>query len=222
MSSIFGDTLNIFFKLFTFDAWEISQALQTNGVWLFGAIIAIGGGLAFLLVYKMVPWMKKYFETTIMVSTYLLMGGIIAVEVVRRFFFGVQSPWSTTLPPMLFLIMTWFSCAYNVKLRSHLSFQEFRTKMPRVMQFSCLVMDALLWIIFSWIVVTTSLRIITNSASNFQILLGTDNIMQWWFMISVPLAFMLIIARSFENIISDYHKYKSGDALIVQVAIGEG
>ena len=85
--------------------------------------------------------------------------------------------------------MTWFGCAYNVRLRTHLAFNEFRMNMPRRAQLACLFLDAVLWIGFCWIVIVTSARLTANSAANFQIMLGTDNVLQWWFLISVPIAF---------------------------------
>jgi hypothetical protein len=40
------------------------------------------------------------------------------------------------------------------------------------------------------IVVVATLRLTANSAANFQILLGTDDVMRWWFYICVPLAWL--------------------------------
>ena len=118
--------------------------------------------------------------------------------------------------------MTWAGCAYNVKLRTHLAFAEFRTNMPRPLQFACLTMDLILWVGFSWVVVVTSTRVAANSASNFQILLGTDNVLQWWFLVTVPVSFILIAARAMENYLIDIENYRSGEPLIKQAAIGNG
>lgn len=146
--------------------------------------------------------------------------GIIFVEVFRRFVLSQQAPWSTTLPPFLFLIMTWFGCSFNVKLRTHLAFAEFRMAMPRAGQMACLVLDALLWIGFSWVVVVTSTKVAANSAANFQIMLGTDNVMQWWFLLSVPLAFTTLVARVIENLLADIANFRHGNTLITQAVIG--
>ncbi len=220
MTTIVSEISEIFSALLSNDAWMISESLKTDGAWVVGAFATISGGLLFLLLYKFVPWIERKLESTVMVSTYLLIGAIIFVEVFRRFFLNVQAPWSTTLPPFLFLIMTWAGCAYNVKLRTHLAFAEFRVNMPRPLQFACLTLDAVLWIGFSWVVVVTSTQVAANSAANFQIMLGTDNILQWWFLISVPLSFVLITARSMENWLIDLNNYRSGDTLIAPVAIG--
>ncbi len=217
-----GNIGEIISALFANDAWMLSEALRGPGAWVLGALVTLLGGLFFLVLYSKIPWVERKLESTIMVSTYLLIGAIIFVEVFRRFILNVQAPWSTTLPPFLFLIMTWAGCAYNVKLRTHLAFAEFRASMPRPLQFFCLSLDFVLWLGFSWVVIVTSTRVAANSASNFQILLGTDNVLQWWFLISVPLSFILIAARAMENYLIDVENLRNGNPLIGTVAIGEG
>jgi len=219
MNAMFNELWEIIRAILSNDAWMMSKALRTNGAWLLGALVTFAGAFVILVLYKYVPWIERKFESTVMVSTYLLIGAIIFVEVFRRFVLNVQAPWSTTLPPFLFLIMTWAGCAYNVKLRTHLAFSEFRTNMPRPLQFACLTLDAVLWLGFSWVVIVTSTRVAANSAANFQIMLGTDNILQWWFLVSVPLSFLLIAARAIENYLTDIRNLRSGANLIHQFAI---
>ncbi|GAA6208629.1 hypothetical protein NBRC116601_19220 [Cognatishimia sp. WU-CL00825] len=222
MTTLFSEMFAIIGAILSNDAWEMSSAMESNGIWLLGAFITILGGGFFLLIYHYVPWVERNFESTIMVTTYLLIGTIIFVEVFRRFVLNVQAPWSTTLPPFMFLIMTWAGCAYNVKLRTHLAFAEFRSNMPRPLQFACLTLDFVLWMGFAWVVIVTSTIVATNSASNFQILLGTDNVLQWWFLVFVPLSFVMIAGRTMENYLQDYRNLRSGEPLIQAAAIGEG
>jgi len=218
--SIVNEISEILSAVLSNDAWMISESLKTNAAWVLGAFVTLLGGGFFLIIYKYIPWVERNLESTVMVSTYLLIGAIIFVEVFRRFILNQQAPWSTTLPPFLFLIMTWAGCAYNVKLRTHLAFAEFRSNMPRTLQFVCLTVDAILWLGFSWIVVVTSTQVAANSAANFQILLGTDNVLQWWFLVSVPLSFILIAARAMENWLIDLENLRSGEVLIKPAAIG--
>lgn len=220
MTSIVSDIGELFGAIAQNDAWMISEALKTDTVWVVGAFATLVGAVLILVLYHFIPWIERNLEASVMVSTYLLIGAIIFVEVFRRFILNVQAPWSTTLPPFLFLIMTWAGCAYNVKLRTHLSFAEFRMNMPRGLQFACLTLDALLWIGFSWIVIVTSTQVAANSAANFQILLGTDNVLQWWFLVSVPLSFLMIASRALENWLTDLKNLRTGQKLIAPVAIG--
>lgn len=95
----------------------------------FCPITAIGAILVYYM-YKMSPWLDRHLERSIVVYTYIVIAGIIFVGVLQRFlpFLPMQPAWSTTLPPMLFMVMAWFGCSFNVRLRTHLGFSEFRTK----------------------------------------------------------------------------------------------
>lgn len=220
MDSIFGDAAAVIAAIFSGDSWEMKQAFGGQGLWLVGLAGTLGGAWLFAKLYRLVPFIEKHLERTLMVWSYLLIAGIIFVEVFRRFVLNEQVPWSTTLPPYLFLIMTWFGCAYNVRLRTHLSFSEFRMNLPRIGQIMCLWLDAILWIGISWIVVVTSTRVVVNSAANFQIMLGTDDIMQWWFLLSVPISFVILAARAYQNLQEDMANYRSGEELISTAVIG--
>lgn len=206
--------------LFGNDAWMLQEAMRAPAAWPLGLAVTILGGLAIALIYAKVPVIEKYLEPTVMVVSYLTIGTIIFVGVVQRFYLSGQPPWSTTLPPFLFLIMTWFGCSWNVKLRTHLAFAEFRNAMPRPLQMACLVLDAALWVAFAWVVVVTTTQETVRAAANFSIMLGTDNVMQWWFLGTVPIAFLLLAGRVFENLFEDFANYRSGAPLLRQAVIG--
>jgi TRAP-type C4-dicarboxylate transport system permease small subunit len=121
---------------------------------------------------------------------------------------------------MLFMMMAWFGCSFNVRLRTHLSFNEFRSKMRPQLQMLALWLDAILWFGFCVIVVTTTARVTANAVSNFMIVPGTNGLMQWWFIITVPFAFVLMAGRVLENLIEDIRRYRAGEPLVVQAVIG--
>lgn len=215
------------------DAWSIRSAMQDPSVWPLGLIIMLVGGFLIMLVYRFVPFIERHLESYVMIISYLTIGGIIFFGVIQRFVPGMLGmdfsntpgwlqawPWTTSFPPFLFLVMTWVGCSYNVKLRTHLSFSEFRMNMPRLGQMTMLTLDALLWIGFSWVVVVTGSRVVVNAASNFQIVPATDGLMQWWFILAVPLSFVFLVARVMENWLQDYRNFRSGDTIIKQAVIG--
>jgi len=220
METLIVEAGDLIAALFSNDAYTLLDAVRKPGAWVVGFFVTLGGAYLTLIVYRRFPFVERHLERSVMVYSYLLIAGIIFVEVFRRFMLSQQAPWSTTLPPFLFLIMTWFGCAYNVKLRTHLSFSEFRTLLPRGGQILCLCLDALLWLGLFWIIIVTSVRITVNSAANFQILLGTDNVLQWWFLTSVPMAFMLLAGRVLANALEDIRNFKSGAPMIERAVIG--
>jgi TRAP-type C4-dicarboxylate transport system permease small subunit len=192
------------------DAWMIADALKHPATyWIVGVAILPLAALI-LALFRAVPPVERHLERTVLIVTYMAIAMIIFVEVIRRFVFSVQAPWSTTLPPFLFLIMTWVGCSWNVRLRSHLSFAEFRNNFPRGGQMACAALDAVLWFAFGVIVIVATLRQTANSASNFQFLLGTDDVMQWWFYVAVPIAWVVLCARVLENFLEDLARYRAG------------
>lgn len=218
--SVISDIGAIFSAVASNDAWEIREALKSNAAWVLGTIIAVAGGLVIVAVYRAVPLIERHLERTVMVGSYLAVALIIFWGVIDRFVFANQQPWSTTIPPLLFMIMAWFGASYNVRLRTHLSFSEFRARMPRAGQFACLLLDALLWFVFAVIVMVTTSRVAALSASNFAIVLGTDNTLQWWFLITAPMAFLLMCGRVFQNLLDDIANWRSGGPMIKQAVIG--
>ena len=218
--SLWSDVMEILSALGSGDSWTISKSLGSQGIWVIGTFATVLGGLIVTILYKKFPLISRHFERSVMVYTYLAIAIIIFVEVIRRFVFSVQAPWSTTFPPVLFLVMTWFGCSYNIRLRTHLGFAEFRSVMSRRLQMGCLTLDMVLWIGFCVIVVVTATRVTANSAANFQILAGTDNFMQWWYLITVPTAFTLMAGRVLENWFEDIANFRSGEVLIKPTVIG--
>ncbi|WP_282159177.1 TRAP transporter small permease [Shimia thalassica] len=218
--ALWSDVGTIFSAFASLDSYEIRNSLKPDAAWVFGTMATAVLGLVMMWIYKAVPWLDRHLERSIMVYSYLAIAFIIFWGVIDRFVFSNQQPWSTTIPPLLFMIMAWFGAAFNVRLRTHLSFAEFRTAMPRTGQLACLTLDAVLWFIFAVIVVVTTTRATALSASNFQIVLGTDNTMQWWFLITVPFSAILMTARVFENFADDIRNYRNGNPMIKQAVIG--
>ncbi|MEM7732846.1 MAG: TRAP transporter small permease subunit [Pseudomonadota bacterium] len=203
------------------DSFNVQSAMRGNpGIWPLGLIVTFVGGAIMALIYRAVPLIERHLEPTVMVVAYLAIGYIIFSGVVQRFYLSGQPPWSTTIPPFLFLIMAWVGCSYNVKLRTHLAFAEFRKSAPRTVQLFLLLLDAVLWLGFAWIVIVTTTQETVRAAANFSIMLGTDNVMQWWFLGTVPIAFILLTARVMENAIKDLKKYRNGDEMIEAAVIG--
>ena len=218
--TLFSDIFLILKSFAAQDPWAIKAALRSDAAWVLGVIAAFGFGGLVTFAYKKSRLLERNLERTFMVVSYLSIAFIIFWGVVDRFIFSNQQPWSTTVPPLLFMIMAWFGATYNVKLRSHLSFNEFRSRMGRKAQFACLCLDNILWMSFAVIVIVTTTRAVVLSASNFQIVLGTDNVMQWWFLLTAPFAFILMAARIIENFLEDLGNYRTGSPLLRQTVIG--
>ncbi|MEP1443787.1 MAG: TRAP transporter small permease subunit [Hyphomicrobiales bacterium] len=219
--SIWSDATTIITSTLSGDIdFQVVNAYRSSAAWLVFAPFTLIGGMGVYYLYKAVPWLERNLERTIVVWSYIIMAAIIFSGVIQRFFLSGQPAWSTTIPPLIFMIMAWFGCSFNVRLRTHLSFSEFRSKFSPQKQIMALSLDAVLWLGFCIIVITTVSREVIRSYTNFQIVLGTDDTMQWWFLISIPVAFTLMAGRVFGNLFEDWSNYRSGKPLIKQAVIG--
>ncbi len=164
-------------------------------------------------------WLDRYIERILILVGYTFMAGIIFIEVIRRFAFNEQAAWSSTIPIYLFLWVVWTGCAYNVRIRTHLRFDELRVRLPYIGQFACLLLDNLLWIIFSAIVIYYTTEQVILARDNFAIVQGTDDVMQWWFYLATPFAFGLLIIRVIQNFIEDVGAFRAGEPFQLQTSI---
>lgn len=218
--SLLAEALAIIPAVFDGNPFGMRSAFDKDGMWLFCFVLTlVAGGFAHLM-YKFIPFLERHLERGISVAAYIVIAGIICWGVIDRFVFSSQWAGSTTVPPFLFMVMAWFACSYNVKLRTHLSFSEFRSKMPPTGQMATLTIDAALWLVFCWIAITTSLRFTALSVANFQLVDGVDDVMKWWFYITVPIAFGLMSGRVIGNWLEDWNNYRSGEQIIKQAVIG--
>jgi TRAP-type transport system small permease protein len=210
MQEFFTAFMAIWSALVAGESWAIAQAVRSPMLFWIVTFLVLPLSFVLMLVFRRVRLLDRYLEPTAMFFIYLTIAMIIFVEVIRRFVFNVQAPWSTTLPPYLFLLLTWIGCAYNVKLRAHLSFGEVRAMMPPGGRLALSFLDAILWYVMAVIVVVATVRLTANSAANFQLLLGTDDVMRWWFYICVPISWLILYARVLENLLSDVRSYNEG------------
>lgn len=218
--SILSEAWSVIPAIFSGDSYEMRTAFYSEGMWLFGVVATLIGGFLAHLFFRAVPFVERHLERGVSVIAYLMIAAIIFWGVIDRFVFSSQWSGSTTVPPFLFMVMAWFGCSYNVKLRTHLSFSEFRSKMSPTGQMSALSMDTILWLGFCLLAIVTSLRFTAYSASNFQMVDGVDDVMKWWFYITVPLAFTLMAGRVIGNWLEDWGNFKAGDTIIKQAVIG--
>ncbi|WP_454441329.1 TRAP transporter small permease [Vibrio bathopelagicus] len=172
-------------------------------------------------VKKCLYWLDNNIEKYLIVSSYSLMTVIIFVEIIRRFFFSIQAPWSTSIPVLLFLWLTWVGAAVNVKNRTHLSLTEIRLRLPYRVQFLCLILDAFLWLSFAGVVLYFASDQVRIAYDNFAIVQGTDDVMQWWFYMATPVGWTLIIYRVIQNFYQDYRRYRNNEPLILQTSLAE-
>lgn len=158
-------------------------------------------------------WLDANVEKTVILVAYTACAAIIAIEVFRRFFWGEQVAWSTTVPAYMFIWLTWPGAAYGVKVRAHLAFTEVRQRLPRVWQYVGLQLDYLLFIVFGCVAIYFSYDLLLVQIKNGTTVPGTVNLPAWWFYLATPIGWALLLFRVVQNAIEDYRAYFGGHPL---------
>ena len=160
-----------------------------------------------------IRWLDTNLEKVIILVAYTACAGIIAIEVFRRFFWGQQVAWSTTIPAYMFVWLTWPGAAYGVKVRAHLAFTEFRARLPRLWQYVALQVDYLLFIVFGTVAIYYSYDLLLVQIHHGSTVPGTITIPAWWFYLATPVGWALLIFRVLQNAVQDYRAYFGGRPL---------
>jgi C4-dicarboxylate transporter, DctQ subunit len=175
------------------------------------------------LILAPVRWLDKNAERSLILVAYSMMALIIVFAVFERFILNQMVPWSTSIPIYLFLWVTWIGCSFNVRQRTHLVFNDIRLRLSYRMQFACMVLDAVLWIVFAIIVLYFTIEQTRLVEMNFAVVQGTDNVMQWWFYLATPVAWALLIVRVLQNLWDDIGRWRRREPFLVDIqAIGKG
>ena len=89
-------------------------------------------------------------------------------------------------------------------------------------EWACLSADGVLWWGFGDVVIyfTVEQRVLVEM--NFEIVEGTDNLMQWWFYLATPVAWTMLMIRVLQNLIDDVKRFQAGIPFLVEIqAIGQ-
>ena len=169
------------------------------------------------LLMAPVRWLDDHAERTIILIAYSSMALIIVYAVIQRYIFNSQIAWSSTIPIYLFLWVTWIGCAYNVKRRTHLVFNDIRLRMPYGLQFAMMWLDTILWVGFGTMVAYFTIEQTQIAYDNFAIVGGTNDVMQWWFYLATPIGWFLLMFRALQNLWADIGRYRRREPFLVDI-----
>jgi TRAP-type C4-dicarboxylate transport system permease small subunit len=155
-------------------------------------------------------WIDRNAETILMRFFYGYLSLIIFLEVVRRFFFKVQTTWGAPTAIYAFIWLSWIGCSHNIRERTHLRFPGFRAHMSHTKQFLCFLLDDLIWLLISIIVLISSIKLLSLQISVGQTIEGTDNIPQWIATLSVPVGFCFVVFRVVQDIFINIRYFRYG------------
>lgn len=166
-------------------------------------------------------WCNDNLEYHLMNVAYGLCTLIIFVEAARRYVFRTQAAWSPQAAIYLFIWLSWIGCAYAVKTRSHLRFDEIRRRLPYVAQFVLQLGDYAVWILLGVIISVYGVKQMLLQAQIGSIVQGTDNFPLWLAFLGVPFGWSLVIWRTLQCAVQDVRRFRAREPIMDTFALEE-
>ena len=146
---------------------------------------------------------------------------IVFEEAVRRYLFKSQTPWSAQAAMYLFIWLSWIACAFAIKKRAHLRFDEVRGRLPRRAQFALQLLDYAAWIVLAVIIFYFSIQQIVLQQRIGSVVQGTDHFPLWVACLGIPFGWSIVVWRTIQCAIEDFHRYRVGDSMVDRFSIDE-
>lgn len=159
-------------------------------------------------------WCNANLEYTLMNVCYGLCTLIVFVEATRRYLLRSQAPWSGQAAIYLFIWLSWIGCAYAIKTRTHLRFDELRRQVPYTGQFLLQQLDYLVWIVLAVIVCVFGVKQMVLQAHLGSVVQGTDHFPLWIAFLGVPFGWSLVIWRVVQCSLEDVRRFRAGEPVL--------
>ena len=166
-------------------------------------------------------WCDGNLEYRLMNLTYLLCTSIVFVEAVRRYLFRSQAPWSGQAAIYLFIWLSWIGCAYGLKSRAHLRFDEIRRRLPYTAQFLLQQLDYVIWILLCAIISWFSIQQMLIQYNLGSVVQGTDHFPLWVAFLGIPFGWALVFWRAVHCMIEDIGRFRAGRPIMDTFSLEE-
>lgn len=134
---------------------------------------------------------------------------VIVQEVLRRFVLNYSSAWGEEAARYAFIYLGWIGAAYAVRERAHIRFDILLQRLgPRGKTVVYMVAE-IATIVFACIALYWSLHTI-RQLLRFDGLAPVLQVNKVWFEAAVPIAFVLVIYRSLQNMARDWADLLAG------------
>lgn len=166
-------------------------------------------------------WCDRDLERTLMIWAFVLCAAIICFEAGRRYFFRSQAPWTPVAAIYLFILLTWVACAYNVKTRTHLRFDELRKRLPYSVQFALQLVDSAIWILLGCIITFYGVKQMMVQHQLGSLVQGTDHFPLWIPFMAVPLGWILVLWRVAQSVREDIRRFRAREPFLDALKLEE-
>jgi TRAP-type C4-dicarboxylate transport system permease small subunit len=166
-------------------------------------------------------WVDANLEYRLMNLMYFLCTAIVFVEAIRRYLLKSQAPWSGQAAIYLFIWLSWIGCAYGIKARAHLRFDELRRRLPYTAQYLLQQLDYVAWIVVAAVISWFAIQQMLIQAEMESVVQGTDHFPLWVAFLGVPFGWALVLWRTIHCMVEDVYRYRAGKPIMDTFSLEE-
>lgn len=155
---------------------------------------------------RLLKLIDNYADKILALWFYLFIVFVIFLEVVRRFVFEFSSLWGEETARYAFIYMAWIGASIAVKERLHIRIglivDRFSDKVRNLFN----IIYGFLGIFLAIIAIKYSIEPVLQSIK-YQSVTDGLQIVQAWFLASVPFGFLLVLLRLSQNLREDFERF---------------
>jgi TRAP-type C4-dicarboxylate transport system permease small subunit len=151
-------------------------------------------------------------ERYLLLIFYTLIVAVIGIEVLRRFALSFSSIWGEEIARFAFIYLTWIGASSGVKNRSHIRIDLIYSWVPIRHHIWLYLLADLATMAFAIVAFYYSLVPILTSLQFDNVTDGL-RINRSFFLIAVPLGFMMVMLRLLQNFVRDFQDHKAGNPI---------
>ncbi|WP_240611144.1 TRAP transporter small permease [Oceaniglobus ichthyenteri] len=146
-------------------------------------------------------------ERFAMLWLYAFITAVIVIEVIRRFVFDYSSIWGEEAARFAFVYLVWIGAAVGVRNRSHIAFTILFDALPPRAAVLLSMLGHIAVMVFAVFALWWSIDPVLTSYRFGSVAEGL-RVSRVWFLIAVPLGFILVFGRAVGVMIEDMHAFR--------------
>jgi TRAP-type C4-dicarboxylate transport system permease small subunit len=154
------------------------------------------------MVRRGLRWLDQNVEIYLILIFYLYIILVVGIEVFRRFALDQASLWGEETARMAFIYLTWIGVSWGVHKRTHIRIDFIHDLISERLTGIFYIISDLSLLAFAYYAITLTLPVIQTSLE-FGATTPALRVSRVYFLMAIPLGFVLVIIRSLQALYRD-------------------
>ncbi|MFC6903804.1 TRAP transporter small permease [Halalkalicoccus tibetensis] len=165
-------------------------------------------------------YLEKYFEGSVALLLLTVILVTTLIDITGRALIGWTIDWGFEVAQGLFVWIAWLGASMGVRHESYFRFTLLRGKLSRRGDYLMYVVEWTLWLVVIGAIYWYSIPELYQVLSSGRVIVGTENVLQAYFYLAVPVGTGLILLRVFQRAVVKTLAYRRGEEIRPDPKIG--